>query len=99
MRGVRADVSRQAMVAGLVRFAQQARCAVIAEGIERRTDLNMLRELGVTYGQGFLLGRPLPPPTGAPGKRPTRPAPRAPGSRRRPGQVGRARGGMGEPET
>lgn len=99
VRGVRADVSRQAMVAGLVRFAQQARCAVIAEGIERRTDLNMLRELGVTYGQGFLLGRPLPPPTVAPGKRPTRPAPRAPGSRRRPGQVGRARGGMGEPET
>lgn len=61
VRGVHGDVSRQAMVAGLVRFAEQASCAVIAEGIERRTDLNMLRELGVPYGQGFLLGRPSAP--------------------------------------
>lgn len=58
--GVRRDVTRQAMIAGLVRFAQQARSAVIAEGIERRSDLQMLRQLGVQYGQGFLLGRPRP---------------------------------------
>lgn len=61
VRGVRRDVTRQAMIAGLVRFAQQAHCAVIAEGIERRSDLQMLRQLGVQYGQGFLLGRPRPP--------------------------------------
>ncbi|HEX6139554.1 MAG TPA: EAL domain-containing protein [Candidatus Limnocylindria bacterium] len=60
VRGVRRDVTRQAMIAGLVRFAQQAQCAVIAEGIERRSDLQMLRQLGVQYGQGFLLGRPRP---------------------------------------
>ena len=58
VRGVRGDVTRQAMIAGLVRFAEQAQCAVIAEGIERRLDLETLRELGVPYGQGFLLGRP-----------------------------------------
>jgi PAS domain S-box-containing protein len=56
--GVSHDVTRQAMIAGLVRFAEQAQCAVIAEGIEERSDLRMLRQLGVQYGQGFLLGRP-----------------------------------------
>ena len=58
VRGVHRDLTRQAMIAGLTRFAQQARCSVIAEGIERPADLAMLRELGVPYGQGFLLGRP-----------------------------------------
>ncbi len=58
VRGVDDDRSRQAMIAGLIRFAQQADCEVIAEGIERESDLAMLRTLGVPYGQGYLLGRP-----------------------------------------
>jgi EAL domain-containing protein (putative c-di-GMP-specific phosphodiesterase class I) len=58
VRGVRRDLTRQAMIAGLVRFAEQTQCAVIAEGIERRSDLDTLRDLGVAYGQGYLLGRP-----------------------------------------
>jgi EAL domain-containing protein (putative c-di-GMP-specific phosphodiesterase class I) len=54
------DLTRQAMIAGLVRFAEQTQCAVIAEGIERHSDLDKLRDLGVQYGQGYLLGRPRP---------------------------------------
>ena len=58
VRHVDRDVTRQAMIAGLRHFAGRAGCEVIAEGIEQRVELEMLRELGVTLGQGYLLGRP-----------------------------------------
>jgi len=35
---------------------------LLAEGIEKRADLRSLRELGVEFGQGYLLGRPSPEP-------------------------------------
>lgn len=54
------DATRQALVAGLVHFAGATGCQLIAEGIERREELDMLRQLGVGLGQGFLLGRPTP---------------------------------------
>ncbi|CAK7261042.1 MULTISPECIES: EAL domain-containing protein [Shinella] len=31
---------------------------VVAEGVETVTELHALRELGCSYGQGFLFGRP-----------------------------------------
>jgi EAL domain-containing protein (putative c-di-GMP-specific phosphodiesterase class I) len=46
------------MIAGLRHFATRADCEVIAEGIEEPAELEMLRELGVPFGQGYLLGRP-----------------------------------------
>jgi PAS domain S-box-containing protein len=63
VRHVDRDLMRQAMVAGLSQFAARAGCEVIAEGVEDPAELEMLRELGVTLGQGFLLGRPAPLPT------------------------------------
>jgi EAL domain-containing protein (putative c-di-GMP-specific phosphodiesterase class I) len=33
--------------------------SVIAEGIERPEELSALIDIGVSYGQGFLLGRPM----------------------------------------
>ena len=54
------DLSRQAMIAGLSQFATRAGCEVIAEGIEDPAELEMLLELGVPFGQGYLLGRPEP---------------------------------------
>jgi diguanylate cyclase (GGDEF)-like protein len=36
--------------------------ALVAEGIETEDDLRVLRDLGITYGQGYLLGRPAPLP-------------------------------------
>jgi predicted signal transduction protein with EAL and GGDEF domain len=35
---------------------------VIAEGIETESELEVLRDLGVAYGQGYLLARPGPLP-------------------------------------
>jgi PAS domain S-box-containing protein len=63
VRGVDTDVSRQAVVAGILHFAAAANCQVIAEGIETVAELAMVSELGVTLGQGYLLGRPAPAET------------------------------------
>ncbi len=62
VRHADADMTRQAMIAGLRHFAERAGCEVIAEGIEEQAELDILRELGVTLGQGYLLGRPEPLP-------------------------------------
>lgn len=60
VRGVDTDMSRQAVVAGILHFAVASHCQVIAEGIETDAELAMVTELGVTLGQGYLLGRPAP---------------------------------------
>jgi EAL domain-containing protein (putative c-di-GMP-specific phosphodiesterase class I) len=39
-------------------FAAKADAAVIAEGIEREGELEVVKEMGIEYGQGYLLGRP-----------------------------------------
>jgi EAL domain-containing protein (putative c-di-GMP-specific phosphodiesterase class I)/PAS domain-containing protein len=60
--GVGSDAARQAVVAGMVRFAETAGLTLIAEGIETEDELAALRRGGVTLGQGYLLGRPEVPP-------------------------------------
>ena len=52
---------RREMVRALKVMADKMGSTVIAEGIERPEELETLLELGITYGQGFLLGRPEPP--------------------------------------
>jgi EAL domain-containing protein (putative c-di-GMP-specific phosphodiesterase class I) len=44
-------------------FAAAAHCEVIAEGIETEGELANVSALGVTLGQGYLLGRPAPAET------------------------------------
>jgi len=41
-------------------FAGQTGCQLLAEGIEVEEERSTLRRLGVTLGQGYLLGRPVP---------------------------------------
>ena len=52
---------RREMVRALKALADKMGSTIIAEGIERREELETLLEIGITYGQGFLLGRPEPP--------------------------------------
>ncbi|MBI1352607.1 MAG: EAL domain-containing protein [Actinomycetales bacterium] len=59
-RGVDADPSRAALAGMLVHFAQEVGIRVVAEGIETEAERDRLLELGVVYGQGYLLGRPRP---------------------------------------
>jgi EAL domain-containing protein (putative c-di-GMP-specific phosphodiesterase class I)/DNA-binding NarL/FixJ family response regulator len=61
-RGIDKDRARKAMAVGLVSFASEMELAIVAEGIETRRELEMLRSLGVEYGQGYFLGRPAAPP-------------------------------------
>jgi len=60
VRGITEDPIRQALVAGLVFFAQRTGSELIAEGIETEEEASIVTSLGVRYGQGFLIGRPAP---------------------------------------
>ena len=58
VRGIYLDPASRALTAGIVHFADAIGAEVIAEGIERQDEVNTLVDLGVRYGQGYLLGRP-----------------------------------------
>lgn len=61
VEGIHEDKIRQHMVRFLVSFARLSAFRVIGEGIETIEELDTLIDLGVTYGQGYLLGRPGQP--------------------------------------
>jgi diguanylate cyclase (GGDEF)-like protein len=48
------------VVGAMLALAQALGMEVVAEGIETPEELQVLRELGCGYGQGYLLGRPAP---------------------------------------
>ena len=58
IRNIDTDPARQAMVAGMARFAESVGCALIAEGIETANELTAVKMLQVGYGQGYYLARP-----------------------------------------
>jgi PAS domain S-box-containing protein len=60
VRGVEGDPARQALIAGMVYFARDTGCLLIAEGVEKAAERDTLRRLGVPFGQGYLFGRPAP---------------------------------------
>ena len=49
----------EAIVRSLIDLSQQLGYSVIAEGIENREQLSLLREHGCEDGQGYLFGRPM----------------------------------------
>jgi diguanylate cyclase (GGDEF)-like protein len=58
---VHADSAKAALVEFFVLFARRVGAAVCTEGIETFEELTTLIDLGVGYGQGYLLGRPSEP--------------------------------------
>lgn len=58
--GIDRDPVRRALATSLVRFAEDTGPRIVAEGIETTGELSVLRNLGIRYGQGYLLGRPAP---------------------------------------
>lgn len=54
------DNFKKAMVKSFIEFARNTNIKVIAEGIEEKSVLNTLIELGIDLGQGFFLQRPFP---------------------------------------
>ncbi|WP_017664908.1 EAL domain-containing protein [Porphyrobacter sp. AAP82] len=65
LAGVAADAARRTLVKALVQFAAETGVTLIALGVETREDLQALRELGVRFAQGDVLGKPVAPGRGA----------------------------------
>jgi EAL domain-containing protein (putative c-di-GMP-specific phosphodiesterase class I)/DNA-binding NarL/FixJ family response regulator len=59
------DPRRRSLAAALIEFGRESGAAVLAEHIESELQLCELRRLGVTYGQGYHLGRPRAVPAPA----------------------------------
>ncbi len=58
--GCAADPLKRDLCRAIVNMARGFGCKVVAEGIETAADLQVLQDLGCEYGQGYLLGRPMP---------------------------------------
>ncbi len=59
-RDIDTDLSRQALAAALVRFAESTHGRLVAEGVETEGEIAMLHQLGVGLAQGYALGKPMP---------------------------------------
>jgi EAL domain-containing protein (putative c-di-GMP-specific phosphodiesterase class I) len=56
--GIDVDPVRRALASTLVTFAAETGAQIIAEGVETEDELDVLRRLGVRFGQGYHLGHP-----------------------------------------
>ncbi len=59
VKGIAGNPVHLGLLESAVRIAAANGVKVVAEGIERTEDLEALKIIGVSYGQGFLLGRPV----------------------------------------
>jgi diguanylate cyclase len=60
VRDLVTDSSDLAIVSAIIAIAKHLQIQVIAEGIEAYQQVEILRRLGCTVGQGFLFARPMP---------------------------------------
>ena len=60
VRGIDGNPVKQELVKAMLTLARSMNSIVIAEGIETHEELDMLRNLDVPYGQGYLIARPAP---------------------------------------
>lgn len=61
VRGIDIDPVKKALIETFVAFSEKIGCKIIAEGIETKEELSVLMDLGVHYGQGYLLAKPCYP--------------------------------------
>ena len=57
--GMMRDAHSLEIIRAIITLAQNLKMNVIAEGIETKTQLDVLRSLGCRFGQGFYFARPL----------------------------------------
>jgi PAS domain S-box-containing protein len=60
VRDVRTNSASRNVIEAIVSLAAGFGLETVGEGVEDEQSLNLLRELGVDYGQGFYIGRPAP---------------------------------------
>lgn len=57
-RDISSNADKLKTLQALLQIADVFGTALVAEGIESEADLRVVRDLGIAYGQGYLLGRP-----------------------------------------
>jgi EAL domain-containing protein (putative c-di-GMP-specific phosphodiesterase class I)/CheY-like chemotaxis protein len=60
VHGIQRSSAQRALVRSLLAFATEVGSQVVAEGVEDAGELAVLRDLGTSWAQGYLLGRPQP---------------------------------------
>jgi EAL domain-containing protein (putative c-di-GMP-specific phosphodiesterase class I) len=58
-RSIHSDVARQTLAKAITMFGRKMGCEVVAEGVETIEELEVLRAIGATKVQGYLVGRPM----------------------------------------
>ena len=59
IQGVASDDWKERVLRRLIRLTDALGVEVVAEGVEGRNDLHLLRDLGIGFGQGFLWAEPM----------------------------------------
>jgi EAL domain-containing protein (putative c-di-GMP-specific phosphodiesterase class I)/GGDEF domain-containing protein len=58
IRGIHQSPVKQELLKAIRDIGQKVNAKIVAEGIEQKNELDCIRELGIDYGQGYLLARP-----------------------------------------
>ena len=58
IRGINKNGFKRALVKGMYEFSKTSNTLLIAEGIETEEELRVLINMGIQYGQGYLIQRP-----------------------------------------
>ena len=58
VRGIDTSLPRRLIVASVVGLAEKMGMRVVAEGVETREELEVLRECGIRFVQGYLFAKP-----------------------------------------
>ena len=66
IRGVDEEAHKTQFVRSIQQLAEGSNSRMIAEGVERLSELTALKDIGVRFVQGFLVGRPSPVPIRVP---------------------------------
>jgi cyclic di-GMP phosphodiesterase Gmr len=54
------DIRAQRLLRSMVAVAHELQLTIVAEGVETQDQADFLRGIGVDYGQGYLIARPMP---------------------------------------
>jgi EAL domain-containing protein (putative c-di-GMP-specific phosphodiesterase class I) len=60
VRGVDSNVLKQELIRAIKRLAREMGSVVIAEGIETQKELEALKKIGISVGQGYIFSKPGP---------------------------------------
>lgn len=64
--GIHQDPHKHQFVRSIQQIAENAQAQVVAEGVEHRSELAIVKDLGIRFAQGYLIGRPAALPTRVP---------------------------------